>query len=160
MSNKSKRVLFVCLGNICRSPLAEGVFLSEIENLGLSSLFSADSAGTAGYHIGDDPDDRSTRIALNHGIRLSHKGRKFVREDFERFDFIIAMDENNKEDILALAGGNVEWKNKVFKMRDFDPIPEKGNVPDPYYGSLNGFEEVYQILKRSMDGFISILIEK
>lgn len=160
MIQQSTRVLFVCLGNICRSPLAEGIFLSQIKDLGLSSSYTSDSAGTAGYHIGDGPDERSVKIALEHGIKLSHQGRKFLKEDFERFDFIIAMDENNKEDILAMATGNELWKEKVLKIRDFDPIPEKGNVPDPYYGGLDGFENVYQILDRSVKLFISFLVKR
>ncbi|MBY0424422.1 MAG: low molecular weight phosphotyrosine protein phosphatase [Cytophagales bacterium] len=149
------RVLFVCLGNICRSPLAEGIFLHQVRMKGLEHKYVADSAGTAGYHIGDDPDHRSMKTARKYGFELDHKGRKFVREDFERFDYIFAMDKNNRLDILSLARDNSSWQEKVYRMRDFDPYPENGDVPDPYYGGIDGFEEVYTMLERSIDQFIS-----
>jgi protein-tyrosine phosphatase len=154
MPSEPTRILFVCLGNICRSPLAEGIFLDEIQKRGLKKEFAADSAGTAGYHIGEDPDHRSIRTAENHGIHLNHKGRKFVEADFDRFDYILAMDKSNKQDILSLSKGKVSWEEKVFKLREFDPMPENGDVPDPYYGGIDGFEKVFQMLERSIGNFI------
>ena len=93
-------VLFVCLGNICRSPLAEGVFNSLIEARGLSNKIQCDSAGTGGWHVGELPDGRTIDVAQRHGIELSHRGRKFSREDFKLFDYIVAMDHDNLQDIM------------------------------------------------------------
>lgn len=156
MKQKTK-VLFVCLGNICRSPLAEGIFLEKVQQLGQKDAFVGDSAGTAGYHIGENPDIRSIEVAQKHGITLKHKGRKFVQEDFERFDHIFVMDRNNYEDVVSLALGKSEWIQKVKRMRDFDPFPEMGNVPDPYYGGMEGFENVFLMLERSIDAFLASL---
>jgi protein-tyrosine phosphatase len=150
------RVLFVCLGNICRSPLAEGVFLKQVQALELDQQFQADSAGTASYHIGSLADKRSIQVAKEHGINLTHRARAFVADDFNRFDFIVAMDKQNKADILRLApktGGA-----KVVLMRDYDPKQQGGEVPDPYYGEIKDFEEVLEILDRSCTIFLATLL--
>lgn len=151
------KILFVCLGNICRSPLAEGVFAHHITQKGLQNNVLCDSAGTAGYHIGDCPDARSIKIARSYGIELQHLGRKLHVRDFEEFDYIMAMDENNYQDILALKRNNPEGKAKVFMFRDFDPAG-KGNVPDPYYGSMKDFEEVYQMCLRTSDSLLEYIL--
>ncbi len=141
-----KRVLFVCLGNICRSPLAEGVFVAYLNNKGLKNSILCDSCGTAGYHIGAPPDKRSSAVALSHGITLEHSGRKLSTSDFQEFDYILAMDQHNYGDIVQLAK-QVNGKAKVLMFRDFDPRG-KGDVPDPYHGTAADFEEVYEICKR------------
>ncbi|MCB9262846.1 MAG: low molecular weight phosphotyrosine protein phosphatase [Flavobacteriales bacterium] len=153
-----KSILFVCLGNICRSPMAEGAFLHLINEKGLAADFYVDSAGTAGYHVGERPDKRMIQTAEKHGVYLPSRARKFVKEDFERFDFIVVMDESNLHDVLRLK--NDTAKATVLKMREFDDIGRGGDVPDPYYGGMNGFEEVYEMLMRCNDNFIEYLKNK
>ncbi|WP_422361681.1 low molecular weight protein-tyrosine-phosphatase [Reichenbachiella sp.] len=146
-----KRVLFVCLGNICRSPLGEAIFNYKASELGME----ADSAGTAAYHVGENPDHRSIEVARKHGVPISHKARKFVVEDFDRFDYILAMDEHNYEDMKALTHESTEH---LFLLREFDPDSNVDlNVPDPYYGGTEGFEKVFQMVSRSVDGLIEYI---
>lgn len=149
------KILFVCLGNICRSPLAEGIFTQQIEEQGLAHLFTADSAGTASYHIGNLADKRSISVAAQHHIKLTHRARAFVANDFQAFDYVVAMDKNNLYDIKKMMP--LEAKTNVFLMRSFDHLAPDGNVPDPYYGELKDFEEVYDILARSCAKFIKHL---
>lgn len=146
-----KKVLFVCLGNICRSPLGEAIFNHKVGGLQMK----ADSAGTAAYHVGENPDYRSIAVAEQHGVPISHKARKFVAEDFERFDYVLAMDKNNYEDMKALASGPTD---NLFLLREFDP-EANGNldVPDPYYGGPEGFEKVFQMVSRSVDELIRFI---
>ena len=151
-----KRILFVCLGNICRSPLAEGVFKSYIESNGLSNRILCDSAGTAGYHIGSKPDKRSLKIANDYGITLDHYGKKLFFKDFEDFDYIIAMDQNNFLDILTLKG-EVNVKAKLLLFRDFDPNGT-GDVPDPYHGTMADFEDVYKICERTSKKLVDYIL--
>lgn len=141
------KVLFVCLGNICRSPMAEGVFKYLVEKENLENKIEIDSAGTAAYHVGNSPDTRMRDVAASHGILLTSKAREITPLDLRDFDYIIAMDQSNFDNILLLDKG--ETTAKVVMMREFDSDPEDGNVPDPYYGGLDGFEKVYQILMRS-----------
>jgi protein-tyrosine phosphatase len=143
------RILFVCLGNICRSPLAEGVFKYYLNCNNLSNSILCDSAGTAGYHIGCKPDKRSIKIAEDHGIILDHLGKKLSGTDFEDFDFIVAMDQNNYQNIMDLKK-QVSGKAKVLMFRDFDP-EGKGDVPDPYHGTMDDFEKVYQMCLRTSE---------
>ncbi|HVD99179.1 MAG TPA: low molecular weight protein-tyrosine-phosphatase [Cytophagaceae bacterium] len=150
------KILFVCLGNICRSPLAEGVFKQYVSQKGLENNILCDSAGTAGYHIGSCPDTRSIQIARLYGIELDHFGRKLEPEDFNQFDVILAMDENNYKDILSLQKKS-DGDAKVFMFRDFDPAG-KGNVPDPYYGSMKDFDEVYQMCARTSENLLKYLL--
>ncbi|WP_420581992.1 low molecular weight protein-tyrosine-phosphatase [Reichenbachiella sp.] len=146
-----KRVLFVCLGNICRSPLGEAIFNHKVSGMEMV----ADSAGTAAYHVGENPDHRSIEVALKHHVPISHKARKFVTEDFDRFDYIMAMDEKNYEDMKELAIGNTDH---LFLLREFDPDANRNlNVPDPYYGGSEGFEKVFQMVSRSVDGLIEFI---
>lgn len=150
------KVLFVCLGNICRSPMAEGVFKKHLDQVGWGESFSVDSAGTSGFHIGENPDQRMCETALQYSIELDHKARQFLAEDFERFDYIVAMDRANLRDIKSLSNSPIHLQ-KVHLMRDFDTGFEGQEVPDPYYGGLDGFHEVYRILDRSADGFLKFL---
>jgi len=153
-----KKVLFVCLGNICRSPMAEGVFKELVSKNGLSEQFEVDSAGTGAYHIGKLPDPRMMETAKFHGINLTSKARQVHQSDFTKFDFIVAMDKSNYHDLLANAPDDATAK--IVMMRKFDPNPEDGNVPDPYYGGVEGFENVYQILTRSCEKFLESIQSK
>lgn len=146
-----KKVLFVCLGNICRSPLGAAIFNHKADGLKMTS----DSAGTAAYHVGENPDHRSIEVARKHGVPISHKARKFVAEDFDRFDYVLAMDQNNFDDMKALASGSTDH---LFLLREFDPEAQ-GNldVPDPYYGGAEGFENVFQMVSRSVDELIKYI---
>ncbi|NQV73902.1 low molecular weight phosphotyrosine protein phosphatase [bacterium] len=147
--SSSIRVLFVCLGNICRSPLADGVFDSIVHEHGQSEKIFVDSAGTSGWHVGDPPDKRMRQAAAQHGVSIGHlEGRQFVKADLETFDYIFAMDKSNLDDILALdATGTLGHKVRLF--REFDPEPGDYQVPDPYYGGPEGFEEVFQMVERT-----------
>jgi len=139
------RVLMVCLGNICRSPLAEGILKSKVDS---SSVF-VDSAGTGNYHIGGLPDKRSIDVAEKYAIDITdQRCRQFSVEDFDNFDVIYVMDNSNRRDVLSLAR-NQQDKNKV-KMILNELFPnENVDVPDPYTGGLNGFEQVYQMLNKA-----------
>lgn len=151
-------VLFVCLGNICRSPLAEAVFDHIAKEEGLTNHFKSDSCGTGGYHIGADPDPRSQEIARIKGVPMDHKARKFSSEDYDNFDYIIPMDDQNYRDIVSVTGHEHPG---LHLMREFDN--EAGNdrdVPDPYYGGKEGFRNVYDMLERSSRQFITYLKDK
>ena len=157
MTKNISKVLFVCLGNICRSPLAEGVFLNLVSQKGLANKYLASSAGTAGYHIGALPDKRSRDVAVMNGFELTSTACRLAKEDFEKFDYIIAMDRANLADIKALAGNNPLWQEKILLMRDFDPLAKGKEVPDPYYDGPEKFEEVYHMLVKANDGLIDWL---
>lgn len=152
---KKIRVLFVCLGNICRSPLAEAIFKHKIKEKGLEGIIEADSCGTSNYHIGSAPDPRTIANASQNGIAIDHCGRQLTMEDLQQFDYILAMDESNLRNILRLHGSK-EHISKIMLLRDFDPF-SKGEVPDPYFGSEEGFHEVFDILSRSLEAFTTYL---
>jgi len=143
------KVLFVCLGNICRSPLAEGIFKHQVKLAGLEKQIEVDSAGTSGWHIGDSPDPRSIDIARKHGIKLDSFGRKAIAADFHEFDYILAMDADNFRDLERLRNQQADTKATLAKMRDYDSAGKGGDVPDPYYGGADGFRNVYDMLSRS-----------
>ncbi len=136
-------VLFVCLGNICRSPMAEGLFCELVKKSGLSDRISCDSAGTGGWHAGSSPDARMHKTALQRGIELNHEARQLHADDFYRFDYILAMDKNNYRDITRICPPDA--KSKVLLMRHFDAQDRDAGVPDPYYGGDKGFDEVFDI---------------
>jgi protein-tyrosine phosphatase len=152
-----KRLLFVCLGNIVRSPLAEALFAAETQKLGLDSRFSADSAGVSGWHVGESPDPRMLRVAAAHGVHYSHRSRQVSGRDLEHFDLVVAMDRENYADLHSLAF-NQEQLDKIHMLREWDPMGGPLlSVPDPYYGGIDGFEEVYATIERSVQGLAQAL---
>ena len=150
------KLLFVCLGNICRSPLAEAIFKRQVQNKSLAHALHADSCGTSNYHIGDGPDPRTVRNARVNGVAINHVGRQLTIDDLEAFDLILAMDQSNLANILRLSGAS-EQRHKIKLMREFDPFGP-GDVPDPYHGSEADFQEVFEILDRSVDRMIATLV--
>lgn len=139
------RILMVCLGNICRSPLAEGILKSKLD----SSKFEIDSAGTSSYHEGELPDQRSIEVAEKNGLDISgQRSRPFRKEDFENFDYIYVMDTSNYEDIINMAE-NDKQKEKVSLILDKIFPGENEGVPDPYHNSIDGFNQVYEMLEES-----------
>lgn len=152
----SVKVLMVCLGNICRSPLAEGLLASKLPK----DTFFVDSAGTGGYHIGREPDQRSIATAKKNGLDISHqKARKFTTADFENFDYIFVMDNSNYDDVTFLAKTE-EQKQKVALVLDELFPGDNVDVPDPFYGLQNGFDMVYEMLDEATDLLAKKLISK
>lgn len=150
------KLCFVCLGNICRSPTAEGVFQHLVNERELQPYFEVDSAGTSAYHVGESADNRSQQTAQQHGITLHSKARQFESSDLDYFDLILAMDQENLSNIQRLDNGG-SFDNKIGMLRDFDPEPGTGEVPDPYHGGTRGFENVFQIVKRSCSNLLDQL---
>jgi protein-tyrosine phosphatase len=141
------RVCFVCLGNICRSPTAEGVFRHLVSEAGLSSAFEIDSAGTAGYHSGELPDPRARAAGKRAGIPIGGQARQFLAADFARFDHVIAMDAANARDLRRIAPSK-EASAKIRLMRSYDPAaPDNAPIPDPYYGEDRGFDDVLELCR-------------
>lgn len=149
------KILMVCLGNICRSPLAEGILASKLPK----NKFIVDSAGTGSWHIGHQPDKRSIAVAKKHGLNISNqKGRQFSKNDFEDFDYIFVMDNSNYKDVIQLVE-NQEHKQKVqLVLNELFPN-ENVDVPDPYFGLPNGFDAVYNMLDEASEVLAKKLIE-
>ncbi len=153
------KVLFVCLGNICRSPLAEAIFNSKIQDGGVQNHFKSDSAGTSDYHIGELPDERTIKCAEKNNLRINHRGRQVHRTDFRDFHYIIAMDENNLKVLneLKLIYGYPD--KKIYLMREFVKGSDGLSVPDPYYGEDKAFDEIYNILNECIEHFINEAVQ-
>ncbi len=153
------RLLFVCMGNICRSPLAESVFRHLARERGVEDRFEIDSAGTSGYHVGAPPDRRSAATALARGVRVAGSSRQLAARDLSRFDYVIAMDADNLAEIEALraaAGGTAH----VHRLREWDPEAGGLDVPDPYYGGARGFEDVHDMVERSCAALLDHLLRE
>ncbi|NEP62373.1 MAG: low molecular weight phosphotyrosine protein phosphatase [Symploca sp. SIO2G7] len=151
------KLLFVCLGNICRSPSAENIMNHLIEQAGLSDSIVCDSAGTSSYHIGSPPDRRMAAAAKSRGIILKGQARQFQQSDFEEFDLILAMDRDNYRDILFLDTQG-KYQDKVKLMCDFASHHREREVPDPYYGGTEGFNKVIDLLLDACEGLLQNII--
>jgi protein-tyrosine phosphatase len=157
---KKVRICFVCLGNIVRSPLAENLFGLHAKQRGVSHKYEIDSAGTSDWHVGEPPDARMSRVAARHDVNIDGSARQFKYTDFDHFDLVIPMDNNNLDALMALAK-SPDARNKIHLLREFDPYDGSGqSVPDPYYGGIHGFEEVYDIIDRSVLGLLELLEER
>jgi protein-tyrosine phosphatase len=147
-------VCFVCLGNICRSPTAEGIMIELVRIQGLDDSISIDSAGTESWHAGKGADSRSQATANNRGVQLPSRSRQFKEADFSKFDYVIAMDASNLSNLAAIAPGSVAPKN-LSMLREYDLTnPGTFDVPDPYYGGSNGFETVYDLCETACQGLL------
>lgn len=148
------KVLFVCMGNICRSPLAHGLFEDRVAKAGLSHVVTIDSAGTHAYHVGERPDPRSQQTALKHGFDLSSQSaRKVAASDFEVFDYVLAMDRDNHAILSSQCPDEHRHKLKLFL--EFAPELTDAEVPDPYYGGDSGFEHVYELIDAAANGLMA-----
>ena len=146
-------VLFVCMGNICRSPTAEGVFVRKVRDAGLSGRIHIDSAGTHAYHIGNPPDPRTQQAALRRGYDLSPlRARKVAAQDLERFDYVLAMDADNLSILERLK--SAQSQSRIALFMDFAPTHEIREVPDPYYGGESGFERVLDMVEEASEGLL------
>ena len=147
------QVLFVCLGNICRSPMAEGVFHHLVEEAGLGNVVSANSAGTGPWHVGKPPDKRGQATAARHGIDIGHqRARQIAADDFTVFDYVLAMDGDNLQTLLRAAP--TEHQNRVTLFLNFGAADKGGDVPDPYYGGPEGFDDVFVLVQDAARGLL------
>lgn len=149
------RICFVCLGNICRSPTAEGIMRKLVREASLEHAIEVASAGTADYHVGEPADRRAQQTARERGVTLAGRAAHFRRPDFDRFDYVIAMDASNRADLLALTS-NEDHRARVRLLRSFDPRSAgDAGVPDPYYGGADGFGEVFDICEAACQGLLT-----
>ena len=156
---KNIKVLFVCMGNICRSPTAEGVFRHIVNQEGHSDWIKTDSAGTHAYHIGEQPDRRSQQVARTRGIDLSDlRGRQAITQDFHEFDYILAMDNDNYHNLQRLCPAGFE--DKLHMFLDFCQDFSETQVPDPYYGGDQGFEHVFDLVESASQGLLKEILTK
>ena len=160
MKTMVKKILFVCLGNICRSPAAEGVFKHKIKDRDLETLFVVDSAGTGGWHVGNLADRRMREAALSRGIELTSRSRKIEESDLYEFDHILVMDNDNLDSIKSLIKDhNNPLNSKIKLVLSYSKNSQLDEVPDPYYGGQNGFDKVLDLLDDAMDGLIDSLMD-
>lgn len=156
---KRRSILFICMGNICRSPLAEGVFLHLARKRGIADRFEVDSAGTGGWHAGEPPDPRATAVAEKHGVVLVSRARRVdPARDFSRFEYLIAMDRLNLRELKRLGAP----EKQLHLLRRFDPatagLPDTAlEVPDPYYGGPDGFDAVFEMVRAACNGLLDKL---
>jgi protein-tyrosine phosphatase len=150
-------VLFVCMGNICRSPTAQGVFRDMVDKQGLSEYISTDSAGTIDYHTGSQPDRRARETAVKRGLDLSDlRARMVTSDDFERFDYVLAMDQANYSDLEAICPPGRE--ERLYLFLDFAPDQPIREVPDPYYGGITGFDRVFDLVEEASRGLLEKIV--
>jgi len=150
------KVLFVCMGNICRSPTAQGVFEKLVLDHALTEFIEIDSAGTHAYHVGERPDRRASQAAQQRGVDLSkQRARRVDAGDFELFDYVIAMDSSNYADLLELSTPETAGKLRLFM--DFADVPGVSEVPDPYYGGTTGFERVLDLIEDASAGLLAVI---
>ena len=155
-----KKILFVCLGNICRSPAAEGIFKKKIKDRELENLFVVDSAGTGGWHVGNLADRRMREAALSRGIELTSRSRKIDHNDLYEFDHILVMDKDNLNAVKSLIkDNNYPINSKIKLILSYSKKSQLDEVPDPYYGGQNGFENVLDLLDDAIDELIDSLID-
>ena len=155
-----KKILFVCLGNICRSPAAEGIFKQKIKDRNLEKLFVVDSAGTGGWHVGNLADPRMRETALSRGIELTSRSRKIEESDLYEFDHILVMDNDNLDAVkLLIKDDKYPVNSKIKLILSYSKNSHLDEVPDPYYGGQNGFDKVIDLLDDAMDGLIDSLID-
>lgn len=154
------RVCFVCMGNICRSPLAEGVFKHLVAEKGLGHNFHIESFGIGAWHVGEDPDPRSRAVARAHGLRLTSRAQQFRPKDFARFDHVLALDETIADDLQRLTSDPTS-QTKIRLLRPYDPQANGSrDVPDPYYGNQPEFELIYQMIERACQALLKELSPK
>lgn len=156
------RLLFVCLGNICRSPTAERVMAHLVRERGLEDEVELDSAGTGGWHVGAAPDERATRAAATRGIELKGSARRVEPADFERFDLVLAMDRENYAELARIAPDD-EARDKLKMLRELDPEAVAAgdlDVPDPYYGGPEGFDDVLDLVTRACEGLLEQVLDR
>ncbi len=163
MTDQPIAVLFVCLGNICRSPLAEAVFRQIVTEEGLADRFRIDSAGTSGWHDGEPPDERTRAVAARRGVEVAGSSRRVTEADVAAFDYLVAMDADNLAEVEALIGRtHMDGHAPAARLfREFDPEAD-GNpdVPDPYFGGPDGFDNVHDLVERSARGLLAYLKEQ
>lgn len=161
MENEPIKLLFVCLGNICRSPTGEGVMRHLVDEAGLKHRFEIDSAGTGSWHLGESPDRRSVAHAAARGITIGGHARQVSSADFDHYDYILAADAYNLRDLQAIAPTD-ELEAKVHMLREFDPMstPDDLDVPDPYYGGPNGFDEVIDLVEAACRGLLDEVLSQ
>jgi protein-tyrosine phosphatase len=156
MGNGATKVLFVCLGNICRSPTAQSVFAALVDQQGLAGLVEVDSCGTGDWHVGSKPDRRAIKAAAQRGYDLSGlRGRQVHVEDFYVYDYILAMDGSNLEDLLALCPADYRGHLGLFLSFAGENVPD--DVPDPYYGGGEGFDRVLDLIEAASEGLLQVL---
>ena len=154
------KILFVCLGNICRSPAAEGIFKQKIKERDLDNFFVVDSAGTGSWHAGNLPDQRMRTTALSRGIELTSRARQIEENDLYEFDHILVMDKDNLHAVKSLIQDKSDLVNSKIKLiLSYSKESRLDEVPDPYYGGQNGFDQVLDLLESAIDGLIDSLID-
>jgi protein-tyrosine phosphatase len=154
--SSSHRILFICMGNLCRSPLAEAVFVHKAESRGVIDRFSVDSAGTGGWHAGEPADPRMRAAAARFGVTIAGTARQVTAGDLRDFDLLVCMDENNRDDLLRRGAP----EEKLHLLLEFDGALGIAEVPDPYYGGLEGFETVYRLVDSACDAMLDHLCDE
>ena len=148
------KICFVCMGNICRSPIAENVFRHKVKQRGVEHLFFIDSAGTGGWHAGEPPDPRARRTATAHSVEMSGVARQIKTGDFDNFDLLLCMDQENLDQLIALGAP----ADRTRLLLSCDPNARCAEVPDPYYGGPDGFESVFQLIDSACDALLNDLL--